>query len=248
MLEVCVEDIGGLEAAVQGGAHRTELCSALPLGGLSPSGALMRAAARFPIPTLALIRPRAGDFVYGAEEEALIADDIHIAADSDLAGVVIGASLPDGSLDVAQLSRLIAQARAAGERRGRPLSLTLHRAFDLCPDPVAALEQAIGLGFDRVLTSGGARSALEGRDVLTLLARHARGRIRILAGSGIDPGNVGAILATGIDEVHASCQTPVPVENSKLIELGFLPPQARRTEVARVAALVAAVSAARPAP
>jgi copper homeostasis protein len=244
MLEVCVEDVVGLQTAVAGGADRIELCSALSLGGLTPSGALMRAAAGFAVPTYVLIRPRAGDFVYGADEEALIVADLQMAAELGLAGLVLGANRPDNSLDTELLGRLIAHARAASERRGKPLGLTLHRAFDLCPDPLVALEQAIALGFERVLTSGGAPGAFAGCAVLGQLARAARGRIRIMAGSGIDPDNVGAILATGVDEVHASCQVVVQTPDSKLIELGFTPRNPRRTDPARIAALRAAITAA----
>lgn len=243
MLEVCVEDIGGLRAAVEGGANRVELCAALPLGGITPSAALIRAAAAVSIPVHVLIRPRANDFIYDADETEVMIADIREVLGAGLAGVVIGASRPDRTLDSALLATLIAVAREAADARGRPVSLTLHRAFDLCPDPGAALEVAVSLGFDRILTSGGVISATEGRDVLSALVKQARGRIRILAGSGITPENVGSILATGVEEIHASCQAPRPGTDPKAIELGFDEPQPKRTSAQRVTALASSIQA-----
>ena len=242
MLEVCVEDVGGLQAAVTGGADRVELCSALPLGGLTPSAAMIEAAARAPVPVHVLLRPRAGDFRYDAAEEELISRDLQKAAAVGLVGVVIGASRRNGELDIPVLTRLVARAREAGEKRGAPLSLTLHRAFDLCPDPVASLEQAISLGFDRVLTSGGAATAMAGRAVLAALVSRARGRIRILAGGGINPHDVGAILSTGVDEVHASCRMSVEEPDLRLVALGFVDAHPKRTDASRVAALITAMN------
>jgi copper homeostasis protein CutC len=241
MLEVCVEDISGLQAAVAGGANRIELCAALPLGGITPSPALIRAGAKAGIPVHVLIRSRAGDFVYDAHEAELMAADIGESIHAGLAGVVIGASRSDGTLDASLLRKLIAVAREAGARRGSPVSLTLHRAFDLCPDPIAALEIAVDLGFDRILTSGGAVSAVAGRAVLTELVKRAGGRIKILAGSGIDPDNVGSILATGVEEIHASCQLPRPRTDPRAIELGFEQSQPKLTSAQRVAALVSSI-------
>jgi copper homeostasis protein CutC len=241
MFEVCVEDVVGLRAAVEGGANRIELCAALPLGGITASPALIRAGAGVSIPVHALIRPRANDFVYDADETDLMATDIREALGAGLAGVVIGASRPDGTLDASLLAMLIGVAREAAARRGSSASLTLHRAFDLCPDPTAALEVAVSLGFDQILTSGGAATAVEGRAVLAELVRQARGRIKILAGSGIGPDNVASILATGVDEIHASCQTPRPQTNPKAIELGFDEAQPKQTSAQRVAALASSI-------
>jgi len=241
MLEVCVEDIRGLRAAVEGGANRIELCAALPLGGITPSPALLRAGAGVPIPVHVLIRPRAGDFIYDAAEAEQMVADIREASVAGLAGVVIGASRSDGTLDAALLARLIRVAREAGELRRKPVSLTLHRAFDLCPDQLAALEVAVSLGFDRILTSGGAPTVVGGRAALAELAKRARGRIIILAGSGIDPDNVGSILALGIDEIHASCQMPRPRTDPRAIELGFDQAQPRQTSAQRVTALASSM-------
>ncbi len=242
MLEVCVDDIDGLREALAGGAGRIELCSALVLGGLTPSAALISMAVRAAIPVHVLIRPRAGDFIYDAGEAELIGADIRAAVAAGAAGVVIGASRTDAQLDTSLLERLVCIAQEAAERRGRAVALTLHRAFDLCADPSAALESAIGLGFGRVLTSGGAESALAGRERLATLVSQARGRIRILAAGDIDPENVAVILAAGVEEIHASCQTPGPPPDPKLIEFGFAGASRGRVTSGSVRALASAIA------
>jgi len=241
MLEVCVDDLGGLKEALAGGAGRIELCSALVLGGLTPSRGLISAAVRARIPAHVLIRPRAGDFIYDAGEEELIASDIRAAIESGAAGVVIGANRPESHLDGPLLRRLVGVAHQAAERRGKPVSLTLHRAVDVCKAPLAALELAIELRFDRVLTSGGAESAMAGRETLAALAKRARRRIKILAACGIAPDNVGTILDTGVDEIHASCQVPLPESDARLVELGFALPEQGRATSRSVKALASAI-------
>ncbi len=146
LLEVCVDSPKGLAAAIEGGANRIELCSALELGGLTPVAGLMKAAAAAPIPVYAMIRPHAGPFIFDAADEAAMMADIDAVRAFGLEGVVIGANRPDGTLDMPLIRRL--KAHAAG------LGSTLHRAFDLVPDADAALEQAVELGFERILTSG----------------------------------------------------------------------------------------------
>lgn len=241
MLEVCVEDIGGVSAAVEGGADRIELCTALPCGGLTPSIALIKEAVRAPVPVHVLIRPRAGDFIYDAREADLLAADTGSAVAAGAAGIVIGATGADGLLDIVLLEKLVRVARSAAEQRGTQVPVTLHRAFDLCREPLVALEAAVRLGFARILTSGGAETALAGRAMLTALAREARGRIKILAGAGINPSNVAAILATGVDEIHASCQLSLPAPHTKIIELGFVSARPSHTAASAVKALAGAM-------
>lgn len=232
LLEVCVDDIAGLDAAQQGGADRIELCSSLGCGGLTPSAGLMAEAATRNLPVIALIRPRSGGFVYSEAEARIMLRDIALAAELGLAGVAIGALTPERQLDRPQLERLI---RAADGR----LQLTLHRAFDLVRDPGAALEVAIALGFQRVLTSGGAPSAMAGCAQLAALVRQSQGRIRILAGSGIRPDNVAALLAaSGVHEVHASCRMPASeAPAAELLEFGFCEALVRVTSSDEVQAL-----------
>jgi len=176
--------------------------------------------------------------VYDAAEQALIADDIRTAADAGLAGVVIGASTEQRTLDAPVLARWIALARALGEARGASLSLTLHRAFDLVPDPIAALDTAIALGFDRILTSGCAPRAIDGLATLAALHAHAAGHIVILAGSSVNAATAPAIVATGIRELHASCRSVRPVTDATPERrFGFVGPEDGRTDPVRVAEL-----------
>jgi copper homeostasis protein len=237
MLEVCIDEPAGIDAAVAGGADRIELCAALSVGGLTPPASLVRLAAKAPIAVHLLARPRDGDFCYGAAEAAMIAEDITLAAEAGLAGVVIGASAPDRRLDVPLLAELVGHARAAGDRRGRPLSLTLHRAFDLCPDLPAAMEVAVELGFDRILTSGGQPRAVDALAMLAELHRRADGRIGILPGSGIDTACAPAILATGVRELHASCRSAGDDAGEVERRFGFQTGPRLRTDPDRVRAL-----------
>ena len=234
LLEVCVDSAEGLHSAIEGGADRIELCSALELGGLTPSQALMELASTVPIPVYAMIRPRAGSFCFSAEDEVIMAADIGNARNAGLAGVVLGASLADGSLDVTLLERLIAEAKGLGT--------TLHRAFDLVPDAETALEQAIALGFERILTSGLSQTAEEGLDNLRHLAGKAGKRISIMPGSGVSAGNVGRIIeATGATEVHASCRVAVEEKDSRAIAFGFAGERSFRTSAQRMSELKAAI-------
>ncbi|UYY58196.1 copper homeostasis protein CutC [Sphingomonas sp. S2-65] len=245
MLEICVETTAGIDAAIAGGADRIELCSALALGGLTPPQSLIRYAAAAPLPAHLLARPRDGNFRYGAAEAALVAEDIRATAEAGLAGVVIGASDPDGKLDGGLLKDWVALARAEGEKRGRPLSLTLHRAFDLCPDLIDALDIAIDLGFERILTSGGQPRAVDALGTLASLVQRADGRILILAGSGVDAATLPAILSTGVPEVHASCRGPDGDASEAEQRFGFQSGPTLRTDAGKVAVLRAYLDAHR---
>ncbi len=226
-LEVCVDTPAGLAAALDNGADRIELCSALALQGLTPLPGLMAQAARASQPSYAMIRPREGDFVYGARDLDAMKRDIDAVRAAGLAGVVIGANRSSGELDVETLAVLIGHAAGLG--------MTLHRAFDLVPDFDAALETAIELGFERILTSGGARSAPEGIERLAALVARAAGRISIMAGAGVKPDNVADLIArTGVREVHGSCGGPAREglgggHADRGNALGFTPPGLRDT-------------------
>ena len=229
-VEVCLETVQALRAAKGGGADRAELCASLDVGGLTPSPGLMRFAAELGLPARVLLRPRGGTFTYDADELAVIERDIAAVRARGLAGVVIGAAHADGRLDREVLARLL--ERCDGLQR------TLHRVFDLTPDPFEALELAVDLGFDRILTSGQAPTAAEGAPLLARLVAAARGRIIILAACGIDADNVGDLIATtGVAEVHSTC-TAEPVARRRADRFGFgFPPQAPSVlSVARLAA------------
>ena len=203
-LEVCVDSVDGLNAAIAGGADRIELCSSLGLGGLTPGPGLMQVAAEAPIECHAMIRPRPGDFsVTGDDRQAMLAD-IAAAQRAGLAGVVLGALHSDSSLDEATL-KILVDASAAMEK-------TLHRVFDLTADPVAALEQSVALGFKRILTSGQAAAAPDGAAVLAQLVKQSAQRIEIMAGGGVTLGSVPSLLSIGVDAIHASCSAPAPAQ------------------------------------
>ena len=237
LLEVCVDSPQGLAAAIAGGANRIELCSALELGGLTPVAGLMKAAAAAPIPVYAMIRPHAGPFVFDAADEEAMMVDIDAVRAFGLAGVVIGANRKDGTLDLPLISRLKARAEGLGS--------TLHRAFDLVPDTDAALEQAIELGCERILTSGCVPKAIDGLETLSRLSRKAAGRISIMPGSGVRPGNVGEFLrAIGTREVHASCSSPVESIDPRAVAFGFEAAATNRTDTNVVRQMRAAIDAA----
>jgi copper homeostasis protein len=234
LVEICVDSAEGMAAAIAGGADRIELCAALALGGVTPSAGLMAVAAKARVPVVAMIRPRAGDFVFTPDEVAVMEADIAAARRAGLAGVVLGASLPDGRLDQPLLARLVAVA-------GPDMGLTLHRAFDLCPDLAGALDIAKTLGFQRILTSGGAPDAVQGLPVLQDLFARAGGDITIMPGAGITAATVPAILsALPVYELHASCGVADPPQG-KVASLGFAGPTPRRTDEGAVRDLVRAV-------
>ena len=236
LLEVCVDTPASLQAALEGGADRIELCSALALSGLTPSPGFMLRAGRLGRPAYAMIRPRAGDFCFSQAEIDVMRSDIDAVRGAGLPGVVLGACRADGALDEAALSRLVAHAKG--------LRLTLHRAFDLAPDPGAALETAIGLGFERVLTSGGAPTASAGAQRIAALVKRANGRISIMAGSGMTPANVTALVAmTGVNEVHGSFsrKLPRPEGTERSDALGFTRGGQAETDRTLVAGALAAL-------
>ena len=239
LLEVCVDDIAGLEAAVEGGADRIELCSALSAGGLTPSAGLMGRAADMDVPVYAMIRPRTGDFIYTPAELDVMARDIEAARAAGLEGVVFGANLPDGRLDKAALSFLC-------ERAG-DMPKTLHRAFDLVSDIEEAVEIAVRLGFERILTSGGQKTAAGGIEGLQRTFTAAAGRIAVMPGSGINTETVAALLdAAPFREIHASCAAPLPASadlTGKVLGFGFALAGEKRSDAERVRALKALLAA-----
>ena len=203
-LEIAANSVASAIAAQAGGATRVELCNALELGGLTPARAsIALARERLQIPLYVLIRPRAGHFVYDELETEVMLDGIHTCVLLDCDGVVIGALDADGNVDSARCRMLI---DAAGK-----LGVTFHRAFDCTRDPAQALEDIVALGCERVLTSGQRASAAEGAPLIRQLVQQARGRIGVMAGAGINAGNIAALAAaTGAREFHASAKRLLP--------------------------------------
>ena len=223
ILEICVDDAAGVDAAVAGGADRIELCSALELGGLTPSAGLLEHALRAGHPIHMMVRPRAGGFVYGEGDVALMVEEIGRAIARGAAGVVVGALLPDGGLDRDALARFRDAARDA--------TIVLHRAIDLVPDPVAAVREAAALGYDKILSSGGAPTAIDGMATLAAMVAAAGERLSIIAGSGVTPENVTRIIAgTGVREVHGSASRPGPEPDAATLRFGFATGPRRMTD------------------
>lgn len=178
ILEVCVDSVESALAAVNGGATRLELCANLIIGGTSPSPYLYQEIRKYSdIPIHVLLRPRFGDFCYTDAEFSILCQEIAAFRKLGAQGAVIGILTPDGDLDTERLKILCDAAKG--------MSLTLHRAFDVCRDPYKALEEAIDLGFSTILTSGQENSSLKGASLIGELVARSRGRITIQAGSGV---------------------------------------------------------------
>lgn len=200
VLERCCTSFEQALEAVENGAGRIELCVELNTGGLTPPPELVRRCSALPIPVNVLVRPRAGDFVFTEEETEIMARDIQMCRKEGAAGVVIGALTPEGDIDMTVMKRLISVAKDdAG------LSVTFHRAFDVCRNPFEALEDIIALGCDRILTSGQKNTAPEGAELIAALVGNAGDRIIIMPGSGVTPANLDSLQRlTGAGEFHGT--------------------------------------------
>lgn len=199
-LEICCSDIESVIAAKEGGADYIELCCSIETGGITPSVAMIREAAKiFPGHTNVLIRPRPGDFLYTPREIEVILCDISAAIDSGASGIVCGALTEDGSIDMDALRLML--------KRSDGVPFTFHRAFDVCRNPDEALGQLIESGCESVLTSGCAPSAEAGASKLRDFVIESNGRIAIKAGAGITAANVRKIIdQTGVKRIHASAK------------------------------------------
>jgi copper homeostasis protein len=203
-LEICVDSVESAIAAEIGGAQRVELCSALSEGGLTPSSGMIRAVrSQIGIGVYVIIRPRSGDFFYSEDEWNVMQEDIAHAAECGADGVVFGLLTADGDVDVERTRKLVELAR--------PMQVTFHRAIDMAKNLQQSLEAVIKTGADRVLTSGGAQSAMEGSGSIHELVKIAGDRIRVMVCGGVRAANVQQIaVATGATEFHASLRVTVP--------------------------------------
>jgi copper homeostasis protein len=201
-VEGCVESIAGAVAAERAGAARIELCANLAEQGTTPElRTLEEARTRLAIPIVVMIRPRAGGFAYTSDELATMERDIARARAAGAAGVALGTLTPDGAVDLPVLRALL---RAAG-----PLETVFHRAFDAIPDKEEALEALIDAGVTRVLTSGGAPTALEGLPAIAALVARARGRVAVMPGGEVDaPAATALVRQAGVRELHVGPDEP----------------------------------------
>lgn len=240
-VEVCVDSLDSALAAQTAGAHRVELCVNLLEGGTTPSaGLIIQIRRKLFIKLHVMIRPRGGDFCYSDDEFQIMELEIAAAKGFGADGVVLGILNEQGRIDEPRMRTLIEQAR--------PMKVTCHRAIDMSRDLRKSLETLINLGADYVLTSGGRQTALEGSAGIARLVRAAKGRIAVMAGSGINERNVRRVIAeTGVNEIHVGlCDeipSPMKYRNAK-ISMGKVKGReyARfATSQARLEALIAAI-------
>ena len=198
LIEAAVESLAAAQAAYAGGADRLELNSALKLDGLTPSLAtLVAVKEQVPLPVIAMVRPRAGDFVYDDAEFLAMRKDAEALLERGADGLAFGFLTAESAVDQRRTRELV-------QMIGPKVSV-FHRAFDVTPDPFGALEMLIDLGVTRVLTSGQQPSASEGAELIRRLIERASGRIEILPGAGISPKNAAdLIVRTGARQIHGS--------------------------------------------
>ncbi|MDR1879439.1 MAG: copper homeostasis protein CutC [Tannerellaceae bacterium] len=202
VIEICANSAQSCVEAEAGGAKRVELCAAIPEGGVTPSYGEIRTAQEMTssVAIHCIIRPRGGDFLYTPAEIQSMLYDIEMAKALNIQGVVFGCLTKEGDIDVALLQRLVAAAK--------PLSITFHRAFDVCRDPFKALEQIVEAGCHRILTSGQQPDAVKGIPLIAELVKRAAGRIVIMPGCGVRETNIARIeAATGATEFHTSARS-----------------------------------------
>ena len=204
IIEICANSAQSCVEAEAGGARRVELCAGIPEGGTTPSYGeiLMAQKLTTGIDINIIIRPRGGDFLYTPTEVESMLSDIELAKQMNVHGVVFGCLTKQGDMDIPLMRRLI--------EASKPLSVTCHRAFDVCREPFVALEQLIELGCDRILTSGQQPDAVRGIPMIKELVRRAGGRIIIMPGCGVREDNIALIEAeTGAKEFHTSARSIV---------------------------------------
>jgi copper homeostasis protein len=239
VFEICIDSIAGVRAAAEAGAARVELCASLIEGGITPSIGMVRQAVAIADGRLkvhVIIRPRGGDFLYSADEFAVMRDDVAAAKAAGAAGIVIGLLDAEAVIDEARSAALIALAR--------PLSVTFHRAFDVARDPFASLDALIHLGVDRLLTSGQEPGVVEGAPLIRRLIAHAADRIVIMPGGNITPRNAARVAVdTGAQEFHFAAFAPEASGMRWRNEAVFMGGALRPPEYDRAATTASAIGA-----
>ncbi len=201
-LEIAVDNPEAVLAAANGGAERLELCASLGDGGMTPSlGFIEWTLSTVSIPVHCMVRPRAGNFRYTAEELQIMLRDIQAMRTSGVPGIVAGVLTADDRVDVEAMQRL--------KEAAHPMRVCFHRAFDLAVDRRHALEDVIRSGAEILLTSGGAVSLAAGAEEVTRIVEQAAGRIEIMGGAGVRVENAAELWRTvPIDTLHASLRSP----------------------------------------
>jgi copper homeostasis protein len=205
-LEICVDNVESAITAQNAGANRVELCNNLQEGGTTPgAGTIASARSNLSIDLNVIIRPRGGDFLYTDLEYDIMRRDIEICGEYGVNGVVFGILMPGGDIDIERTAKLVEFAN--------PMSVTFHRAFDMCSDPFAALEDIIAAGAERLLTSGQKDKAIDGTELISQLIETAGERIIIMPGSGISDLNIAFIAKnTGAKEFHLTARKEIESE------------------------------------
>ncbi|PCI96258.1 MAG: copper homeostasis protein CutC [Flavobacteriales bacterium] len=211
IFEFCIDSIDGAIAAQQFGVKRVELCSALNVGGLTPSYGLIQQCAQYQTEVHVMIRHIEGGFVYSKKDIFIMVQDIKMAKQAGAKGVVFGCLTPDNKLDFESNINLIETAKDLN------LEVTFHRAFDFVEDTSAALTSLINFGVDRILTSGQKDKAIEGIETIKELVQLANGGIEIMAGSGVNSSNAIELAKTGIDALHFT----IHKSNNEIESLGM---------------------------
>jgi len=214
ILEICCYTPSAALIAEECGANRIELCDNYSEGGTTPSYAAIKLLTeRLSIPVNVIVRPRGGDFLYSNLEYEMIKEDVNAIKELGANGIVIGFLKADGQIDIERTHEIINLAS--------PLEVTLHRAFDVCRDPLEALDQLMKIGVHRILTSGAMSTAAEGVELIAKLVKKAKNTISIMPGSGITPENIEMLAdKTGAKEFHSSAKTfvksPMKYTNSQV--------------------------------
>ncbi len=206
IVEVCIDSVESARIAQDAGAYRVELCANLSEGGTTPSIALIELVRELlsSVKLYVLIRPRGGDFYYNDAEFEMMKREVHACGKAGCDGVVIGLLNIDGTIDMVRNRELVDIAKKYA------MGVTFHRAFDRCSDLFQGLEEVISLGCERILTSGGKLTAIEGAEVLKQLIQQAKNRITIMPGAGVTPENAAGLLEkTGASEIHGTFRSRV---------------------------------------
>lgn len=236
-IEIVCQSVQDARAAQEGGAHRIELCMALAgAGGLTPTSTLLQAVKdAVKLPVMAMVRPRPGGFFYSIDEANVLLHEAETLTQHGADGLVFGMLNPDATINTELCRKIANVAQSLGREP------VFHRAFDVTPDPFEALEILIEIGITRVLTSGQAKTALEGAGLISELRKRADGRIEILPGGGVRAHNAREILArTGCDQLHLAPLVSVmdPTASRGAVSYGAHD----RVETEAVAAVVRAVN------